>query len=246
MQKTSVVVGGSKGIGSVISEILNKRGDRTFSLSRKNDNAFPRHIPIDLTVEKAVIQALQLLSEKVAKVDYLVFSQKFRGPNYNWKSELDLTLHATNQIINLIRNKLSTSASIVVIGSPAGKFVINEQPVEYHVSKAAIEQLTRYYAVKLGSIGVRVNCLLPGTIIKPANKKYYSGNSANRDLLEKIIPLQKMGNAEDVAELTSFLCSDKASYITGQSIFVDGGLSIVGQETIAKIVSDSANSNPEK
>jgi NAD(P)-dependent dehydrogenase (short-subunit alcohol dehydrogenase family) len=238
MDKTTAIIGGSKGIGSIISNFMIDRGDRTYILSRGNKKNYPLHISIDLSDTNIITRAIKNLTDKVSMIDYLVFSQKYRGQKNNWENELKVSLQSTDTIINLLKYNINTNGSIVIIGSPAGQFIVSEQPVEYHVAKAAIGQLTRFYAVHLGAKKIRVNSILPGTIMKPENENYYSKNIDIKKRLEKIIPLKNMGTAEDVAELTNFLCSDRSTFITGQNIFVDGGLSIVGQETIAKLMLD--------
>ena len=83
---------------------------------------------------------------------------------------------------------------------------------------------------------IRVNCVLPTKIYKPENVKFFKkkGNK-DRNLLERITPLRRMGNSKDVANLIEFLTSDKSSFLTGTIIPLDGGLRLVGQEQIAKI-----------
>ena len=75
---------------------------------------------------------------------------------------------------------------------------------------------------------------MPGTTIKPENVKFYKKSKKYNIITKKIIPLKRLGTSKDVGNLVEFLCSDKASYITGQSIYLDGGLSLIGQETVAR------------
>ena len=93
----------------------------------------------------------------------MYFAKKNRSNIGNYDYEFDLNVRAVSRFIETVKNYFSKSGSIVALGSPAGQFVVDEQPLAYHASKAALEQLVRYYAVKLGSVGVRVNCILPGT-----------------------------------------------------------------------------------
>jgi NAD(P)-dependent dehydrogenase (short-subunit alcohol dehydrogenase family) len=81
---------------------------------------------------------------------------------------------------------------------------------------------------------IRCNCILPSTIIKPENEDFFSKDNSVRKMIEKITPLRRMGDSKDIANLIDFLCSDKSSYITGNSFYIDGGLSLVGQESIAR------------
>ena len=92
----------------------------------------------------------------------------------------------------------------------------------------------RYYAVRYGPKNIRCNCILPSTVVKPENKDFFSRNNKIRKMIEKITPLGRMGSSQDIANLIEFLCSDKSSYITGNLFYIDGGLSLVGQESIAR------------
>ena len=122
---------------------------------------------------------------------------------------------------------------IVNIGSTTGFSVNLESPV-YHVAKAGISQLARYYAYVLGPKGIRVNSVSPGTIIKEESEEFYSKNQPLRDLYNSIIPLGRMGTAIEIANVVTFLCSPKASFITGQDIVVDGGISLQWHESMAR------------
>ena len=102
------------------------------------------------------------------------------------------------------------------------------------MSRAAIEQLMKFMAVRLGPQGVRCNCILPTKIIKPENKKFYNQeDNLSRNIIEKITPLNRMGRAEDIANLVKFLTSDQSNFITGVTIPVDGGASLFSQESVA-------------
>jgi NAD(P)-dependent dehydrogenase (short-subunit alcohol dehydrogenase family) len=123
----------------------------------------------------------------------------------------------------------SGHGSIVQIASIAGaKMGIEFASEAYCAAKAGIVGLTRKMAKRLGPQGVRVNCIAPGVIKTPRLR--YSGSDepefARRS--RKVTPLQRLGRAEEVAELVLFLASDRSSFITGQDIAIDGGLSIAG------------------
>lgn len=127
---------------------------------------------------------------------------------------------------------IAVQIGIVILGSNAGRFVFEEESASYHASRSALEGLMKYYAATLGRKGIRCNLMLPAKIIKPENEHFFTKENNVRKLIEQITPLARMGNAKDVANAIEFLCSEKASFITGQSFFIDGGLSIIGQECI--------------
>ena len=226
----SIIFGGTRGIGRSIYDKLSKRGDKLVTISR-NKNKRSNHIVFDLLKDNLS----KLISNKFLynkKIDNLIFSHRYRGSNKD--DEFGLTIHKVEKILNLLKQNLKVGSSVILIGSIAGHLVVSEQSLSYHVSRAGIESLVRYYAVNYGSLGIRVNCVLPDIIIKEENKEFYKKNNPIRKLVEKITPLGRMGSSNDVANLIEFLSSKKSSFITGQSIFVDGGLSVVSQTNIAK------------
>ena len=225
----SLVTGGTRGIGSVIAEVLQDRGDRVITVSRRQMND-ENHVSMDLSS----IEDISSLPSKIASVDIhnLVFCHRYRGDN--WGDEFKVSLEGVCHVIENVK-KLASLSSIVIIGSNASRYVFEEQSMAYHASRAALESITRYFAVQLGPQGTRCNCILPGgTLVKPENMEFFTEDNPVRELIEEIRPIRKIGDARDVAYLVEFLCSDKASFITGQSIFVDGGLSVVSHESIAR------------
>lgn len=230
--KISIIIGGTKGIGSVITKKLKDRGDRTIIFSR-NINKKIMSQKLDL-IDKNQIKDTFSNNPKLKKIDNLIFSHRYRGNNA--QEDYQISLHSVEQIIDLMKDKLSKKSSIIIINSIAIRTIVDDQPQRYHVIRGGLEQLTKYSAIKLGKNGTRVNSILVTKIIKPENKNFFlKKNNSVRKMMEKITPLRRMGDAEDVANLVDFLTNDKSSFITGLSIPIDGGTHLLSQESITKI-----------
>lgn len=233
-KKNSLIVGGSKGIGSVIASILKKRGDSIFILSRnriKNSN----HIQADLLDKKALkIKLLQKFKKK--KIDNIIFSQRYRGTS--WLENFQISLFSVEFIIKILKKRLNKNSSVIIISSVSNRTILDDQPSSYHMTRGALENLSKYYAVNYGKHKIRFNCILPTKIIKPENKKFFNSSKKGKNIkkfMKMITPLNEMGTSEDVAYTVEFLTSDKSKFITGQSIVIDGGTSLQSQESILNI-----------
>lgn len=231
MKKISLIIGGTKGIGSLILKKLAKRGDEIFTLSR-SEYKRKNHIVCDLSTE---INEKHLKSKfKNKKIDNLIFSQRYRGSVPYM--DLKIMITSTHKIIEVLKKKLSKNSSITILSSIATTTVVEDQNAEYHYTRSAIEGLAKYYAVKLGPNGTRVNCIQPTVILKPENKVYFSKkNNSTRKIIEKITPLKRMGKSEDIANLVNFLTSNNSTFITGCIIPVDGGARLKSQEHLMKL-----------
>ena len=119
----------------------------------------------------------------------------------------------------------NNSGSIVNISSVLGIRSIPKVPLSvYGVTKAGIIMFTKSIAVEYGQYGVRSNCLCPSTIRSSIIEPYLQDENAKK-ILESTFPLRRIGEPEDIAGATAYLCSDDARWISGSVIMIDGGLS---------------------
>ncbi|MCE7505280.1 SDR family oxidoreductase [Polynucleobacter sp. IMCC30063] len=226
MVKVTALFGGHSGIGSAIKSNLIARGDLVYTFSRSQNND-PLHYQVNL--DAPVNLPVNL------KINYLIFAHRYRGKNPSL--EHNIMVQAVENVVNHFKNYFYNDSSIVIIGSNSSDYVFPEQSSSYHSSRGAIKSLTKYLAYSLGKNYIRCNCVIPSTLIKPENQDFFIPGNPVRKLIEEITPLSRMGTANDIANAVEFLCSEKSSFITGQTFIVDGGLSIVSQEAIARNIS---------
>jgi NAD(P)-dependent dehydrogenase (short-subunit alcohol dehydrogenase family) len=244
----TIIIGGTRGIGRVVVRKFCELGHKLSVFGQRKVNEKELHgscfFSIDLTNPLALRNVLEKALAINGKVDNLVLLQRFRGETDSWEGEISVSLTATRNIIEQLQFNFNDAGSIVLISSHASKNVVSEQPLSYHIGKAALVQLSRWYAVKLGPKNIRVNCVTPGAVLKPESQDFYLKNNDLQNLFRRITPLGRMGWAEEIADVVLFLCSNKSSFVTGQDIAVDGGLSLHGQESLARlsISNDSKNS----
>lgn len=232
------IVGGTRGLGRAISHSFAEKGHHVLVIGKRPVEKAPKNVDsvvLDLKDTASIASSLAAWLQKTPRIDNLIFCQRYKGEGDAWADELAVSLTATHKIIELLTKEgASAPASIVVIGSVASQTVLEGQPAGYHVAKAGLDQLMRYYAVKLGPTGTRVNCVSAFTFVKEESKEFYSKNKPLHELYSKIVPLRRMASTDDIVPVVDFLCSSSAAYITGQTIAVDGGLSLPWQESIAR------------
>ena len=142
----------------------------------------------------------------------------------DWKQVIDINLTSTfllskNVIKKMLKNKNGKIINITSVVGHTG----NIGQSNYAASKSGIEGMPRALAVALGSKNININAIAPGYIDTQMTMEL---NEEILNNMKKNIPLNKLGNSEDVANLVCYLSSDLSSYITGQTINIDGGMTI--------------------
>lgn len=241
-KKHTFIIGGTRGSGRAIVKLLSENNHVISVIGRRPPSEIDHKLlnvhfwTLDLLDEERLCEVCAEAIEQNGKLDNLVFFQRYRGKGDDWKGEIEVSLTATKNVIEYFVDQFNDTneSSIIVISSIASYLIADEQPLSYHVVKAGINQMVRYYAVILGPKGIRVNSVSPGSILKDENKDFYFQNEKLLNLYKKITPLGRMGTSKDIANVVVFLCSRNASFITGQDIIVDGGLSLQWHETLAR------------
>jgi 3-oxoacyl-[acyl-carrier protein] reductase len=244
----TLVVGCSRGIGRSIVQGLAAPGQELLLLDKSPDvdrvaadargrGAGVRSGIVDIgDSETAGPRIRELLGD--APLDGLVYVVRGRERHRlldftpeSWEREFNLSAKgaffcAQAAVPSLTASK--RSPAIVLISSVCSQYVAADESVSYHASKAAIDQITRYLAVVGGRLGIRSNAVQPGFIVQDEHQERYgqAGNERYRQIAEAAHPLRRVGTARDVAEAVGFLLSDRASFITGQILRVDGGATL--------------------
>lgn len=237
----SLIVGGTRGVGREVVQIFSKRHDSVSVIGRHPASDADQRLErvqfwiTDVTQRHERDSALNEIVSR-GKLTCLVILQRLREEADQWAGELNVSLGATMAIIEQLAGHFDEAGgnSIVLVSSIADQFVLESQPVGYHVAKAGLVNMARYYAVTLAARGIRVNSVSPCTVLKSENEEFYTRNRVLHDLFRHTIPLGRMGTARDTANVIGFLCSEEASFVTGQNIVVDGGVSLLSQEALAR------------
>ena len=237
----AVVVGGTRGLGLVVVERLLSRGFDVTIISRRPSprhagNSKTRHIEVDLEIMESLDGVWTKACDSLGEISYLILCQRFRGQGDPWEGEIQVGLTASRCLIEGFADHFTSAGdrAIGVVSSVYAQFVGASQPVGYHVVKAGLNEMVRYYASTLGRRGIRVNAIMPLTYMKDESRQFYENNTSLMNVYERLVPLRRMGHAEDSANALNFLCSEQASFINGQSLLIDGGVSVVWPEEVAK------------
>lgn len=230
---TAVVTGAGQGIGRAVAERLVADGYDVLGLDVNADQLDDLAAAIGCRVAQVDVSQ----PDQVQGVAALAPDCRALVNNAAIQRYTDL-LHTTPQEmrevldINVMGPVLMAQALVPVIAANGGGSVVNFSSITsvahapstslYPASKAAMNQLTQAMALEFGPMGIRVNAVGPGTVLTEGSAGHYGTDEA-RAAIAGVLPLGRMGVPADIAQAVSFLLSDEASWITGQTLFVDGG-----------------------
>jgi NAD(P)-dependent dehydrogenase (short-subunit alcohol dehydrogenase family) len=242
MSAHSVIIGGTRGVGRELVRLFQQQGHVVSVVGRREPEPEDRELPqvhywtADIAIPGELTAALGEIVGRNGPVNHVVFLQRYKGSGDTWAGEWETSLVATRLAIETLLEHFAAEGdkAIVVVSSIADQFIADGQPVGYHVAKAGLHQLANYYAVALGPKGIRVNCVAPSTFQKRENESFYGSQGGLVDLFRRTIPLRRMGTAVEVANVIAFLCGPQSSFVTGQRIAVDGGVSLLAQESLSR------------
>ena len=243
--KVAVVTGAARGIGRACAERLAAEGatvalfdieqsigEKTASeIGEKSAAAF---FHCDVGYKKSVDDAIADVLLKYGRIDILVNNAGIiRRNDFLSLSEEDFdavirtnlkSVFLCGQRVGQHMVERGTKGAIVNMSSTSVIMTMPTIPA-YAASKGGISSLTRAMALSLAVHGIRVNAVAPGTIVTELNEKALLKDEENRNRILARTPIGRFGSGADVASVVSFLASDDASYMTGQTVYVDGGRS---------------------
>ncbi|MEM7385908.1 MAG: SDR family oxidoreductase [Verrucomicrobiota bacterium] len=229
--KNYLIVGGSKGIGLSLVKKLTEAGDNSLVLSRSDDGisnlAGVSHLTVDVVSEEISSEQLPEVLHGVAYCPGSINLKPFRGlkPS-DFQADFEINILGAVKTIQAALSPLkkSENGSVVLFST-----VAVSQGMPYHASvataKGGIEGLSRALAAELAP-QIRVNCIAPSLTDTPLASRILS-SPEKREAADKRHPLRRIGTPEDVASMAFFLLSDEASWVSGQTIGVDGGLASI-------------------
>lgn len=241
--KIAIVTGGAQGIGKAIVKVMAEKGAIVIiaDINEKEGLKTIEVIPhtefyhLDLCDDVAVESMFEYVNQKYGRIDILVNDAGIQIRN--WATDFDL-----DQFDKLLRLNLrayyvcSRTAArymkqqgdgrIVNISSVNG-YRYHSKRSAYNISKAAINGMTGTLAVELGRFGIRVNGVAPGYVETEVMMSGIREGILKEDVIKSVIPMKKYVLPEEVGRLVAFLASEESNGITGQTIHIDGGQSVI-------------------
>jgi 2-hydroxycyclohexanecarboxyl-CoA dehydrogenase len=242
--RVALVTGGASGIGRACAEQLAAAGARVAVADLRVEQAREvagalaraRAVGLDLTDPVSVIRAVEETTREMGDIDVLVncaggdeVKPFLETDEALWDRMIQLNLYGVFRTVHAILPGMvgRKRGSIVNIGSDAGRVGSSGEGV-YSGAKGGVIAFTKTIAREVARAGVRSNCVCPGPTDTPQLRgNVAAGGEAFVEALTRAIPLRRLGKADEVAAAVVFLASDEASFITGQTLSVSGGLTMV-------------------
>jgi glucose 1-dehydrogenase len=252
--KNVLVTGGSSGIGQAIAIRFAEEGanvainyrtgaaeaERTHAIIHASLDRMMQHggkhilVQADVAQEDAIVGMFETTHVELGSLDILINNAGFQisGASHeipiasfdrviatNLRGAYICAREAVKQFL------VAKKPGVIINISSVHQLIPKPNYIGYSASKGGMQNLTRTFALEYAAKGIRVNAIGPGATITPINRAWVD-DPAKRAAVERHIPLARAGTSEEMAAVTVFLASDEAAYITGQTLFVDGGLTL--------------------
>lgn len=238
-QQIAIVTGGSKGIGRAICvelarcncfAVINYMGDKQgaeLTLAMVEEVGGQGEIcQFDVRDGQAAEKVVEDIARRLGSIDILINNAGIVAdglfmmmPPENWQSVIDTSLKGFyNMTRPVVEQMVRRRKGAIVSISSASSLMANRGQANYSAAKAGLNAASRVVASEVARLGIRVNVVAPGLIETDMIEH------APKAQIKAMIPMARIGRPEEVAQVVSFLCSDAASYVTGQIISVNGGM----------------------
>jgi len=247
---TAIITGGGRGIGLAIAQALAKQGASIGIIDvLEESSAVAARLAVDYSVTAAGVvadvrdaqaldQAFSDLFDVLGAADILVTSagitiwgESIDVTPEDWQQVLDInlngTFYATQSFARRLIAQKRTGSAILVSSMSAQIVNVPQFQASYHASKAAVSMLAKSLAVEWARSGIRVNALEPGYTLSAMTREFMDANPDLAAQWTAMIPAGRMGEPEDLVGAVVYLASKDSSYMTGQSIVIDGGYTAI-------------------
>ncbi len=239
-----IVTGASSGIGAAVADRFAREGaDLVVTAHPRDASLLEQHAArlrsLGARVETAsgeqadpstAARAVESALEAYGRIDVLVanagfsyFEELLDAPDDHWRDMIEVNLSGTYYLISrAARAMAERGGGAIVVTASTGGLVGDELQVHYNAAKAGLIGLTRSLAVALARFGIRVNAIAPGWVETPLSRSKLDSPFWGHS--RRLIPMRRAARPEELANVYAFVASDEASYLTGATIVVDGGL----------------------
>ncbi|MFQ5954054.1 MAG: glucose 1-dehydrogenase [Kiloniellales bacterium] len=243
--KNVLVTGAASGIGQAVAvRFAEERANVTINFRRAGTEVETAELVMkagarcvlaqaDVTKEDEVVRSFEVVRRELGELDVLVNNAGIQIPGPAHETNLGdfdkvISVNVRGPYLcarEAIKHFLAKGGGVIVNISSVHEIIPKPKYLSYSMSKGGLGNLTQTLALEYADRGIRVNSVGPGATVTPINRAWIDDPKARAEV-ESHIPMGRAGTSEEVAAVVAFLASDEAAYITGQTLYVDGGLTL--------------------